>query len=89
MPSPRSTPVPARPSPLAFVVRLVIMAAVLAVAHVGAGTRAEDHRPSLPPCVEEDGSGGPVPCLWDGPHRGNGRGNRVVVTNLTRQTTTR
>lgn len=85
-------PPPARQSPhpaLVLVLRLVILAALLVPAVVGARTRAELHHRSLPPCVEEDGSGGPVPCLWDGPHRGNGRGARVVVTNLTRQTTTR
>jgi hypothetical protein len=33
----------------------------------------------VPPCVEEDGSGGPVPCLWDGTTRGNRTGRTFVV----------
>lgn len=36
----------------------------------------------LPPCVNEDGSGGPVPCLWDGTRMGNGVGATYVVTVL-------
>lgn len=33
----------------------------------------------VPPCVDEDGSGGPVPCLWDGTRMGNGVGATYVV----------
>jgi len=28
----------------------------------------------LPPCTYEDGSGGPLPCIWLGDTMGNGRG---------------
>lgn len=61
-----------------------ILAAVAALAFgVGAGTVAPDHNPagpSIPPCVYEDGSGGPVPCYWDASERGNGIGQDVIVT---------
>lgn len=36
----------------------------------------------LPPCVNEDGSGGPVPCLWNARTMGNGQGRSFVVTVL-------
>lgn len=29
-------------------------------------------------CVYEDGSGGPLPCVWDGRHMGNGHGRSLV-----------
>lgn len=32
----------------------------------------------LPPCIAEDG--GPIPCVWDGPNRGNRQGDRIVIT---------
>lgn len=35
--------------------------------------------PGVPDCVEEDGSGGPVPCYWDGTERGNGVGESYIV----------
>ena len=40
--------------------------------------------PTIPPCVAEDG--GPYPCVWDGPSRGQPgnpgyrQGDRVVIT---------
>jgi len=37
--------------------------------------------PTLPPCVWEDGSGGPLPCFWDAAHRGNGLGASYIVTS--------
>jgi hypothetical protein len=33
----------------------------------------------LPPCAEEDGSGGQTPCIWSGASQGNGQGGFVVV----------
>jgi hypothetical protein len=30
-----------------------------------------------PPCAGEDG--GPYPCVWDGPNRGNHQGDRVII----------
>lgn len=39
--------------------------------------KAPEPRP-MPPCAAEDG--GPYPCLWDGPNRGNRHGDRVIVT---------
>ena len=35
--------------------------------------------PRLPDCTYEDGSGGPVPCVWDASERGNGEGRSYVV----------
>lgn len=36
-------------------------------------------QPATPPaCATEDG--GPIPCVWDGPNRGNHRGGRVTIT---------
>jgi hypothetical protein len=32
----------------------------------------------VPPCQAEDG--GPYPCVWDGPSRGNRMGDRVIVS---------
>ena len=37
--------------------------------------------PTLPPCVWEDGSGGPLPCFWDAANRGNGLGASYIVTS--------
>lgn len=34
---------------------------------------------ALPPCVYEDGSGGPIPCYWDARTRGNGIGESYAV----------
>jgi hypothetical protein len=48
------------------------LAAILAVATVV----AVDRRPP-PPCQAEDG--GPYPCVWDGPHRGNHQGDYVII----------
>lgn len=31
------------------------------------------------PCVYEDGSGGPLPCYWDGDTRGNRTGRSFIV----------
>ena len=35
--------------------------------------------PTLPPCVFEDGSGGPMPCYWDAATRGNGLGASYIA----------
>lgn len=46
--------------------------AAVAVALAGA---VVGHR--LPACTQEDG--GPYPCVWDGPNRGNHQGARIIV----------
>jgi hypothetical protein len=51
--------------------KLAALASVM-VATVLAGTGQR-----LPACAGEDG--GPYPCLWDGPTRGNGNGDRVII----------
>ena len=35
--------------------------------------------PSMQPCVEEDGSGGSLPCFWDAQTRGNGIGRSFWI----------
>lgn len=52
----------------------LIVAAAMAVA-----TTPETATPELPACVNEDGSGGPMPCVWDAERRGNGEGQSVIV----------
>jgi hypothetical protein len=52
----------------AWIVALIATVITLAGAVVG-------YR--LPACQAEDG--GPYPCVWDGPTRGNQTGHRVVV----------
>jgi hypothetical protein len=61
------------------------MARLLAVASIGAalglaifGKPEPAPVQPMPACVEEDG--GPYPCVWDGPNRGNGQGARVIIT---------
>lgn len=62
-----------------------VLAQLLAVASIGVAIGAvtfgmpdtPDTRP-MPPCAAEDG--GPYPCVWDGPNRGNRQGDRVVIT---------
>ena len=49
--------------------------AVLSVAVALAAAVYGERTPS--PCQAEDG--GPYPCLWDGPHRGNQRGHPVMI----------
>lgn len=34
-------------------------------------TPAVAYSPKMPPCVYEDGSGGPLPCYWDATTMGN------------------
>src|SRR5690606_42142033 len=57
---------------------LAVMAAgavALIVAAAMAVTAAsESATPELPACVNEDGSGGPMPCVWAAEKRGNGEG---------------
>jgi hypothetical protein len=48
--------------------------ALLSVA-VAVALAATGHR--LPACAGEDG--GPYPCLWDGPTRGNREGPPVII----------
>jgi hypothetical protein len=36
-------------------------------------------RADLPPCGNEDGSSGPVPCHWDAQEQGNGLGTSVTI----------
>lgn len=43
-----------------------------------ATTSVEFTAANLPACVEEDGSGGPIPCYWDASTRGNGQGTSLV-----------
>lgn len=51
---------------------LRIMAVIsMAVAALPGGYRLP------PPCQAEDG--GPYPCVWDGPTRGNRAGDRVII----------
>lgn len=38
------------------------------------------HTSTLPHCQNEDGSGGPLPCRWDGSHDGNGEGLSYTIT---------
>lgn len=35
----------------------------------------------LSPCANEDGSGGPLPCVWDAQHVGNHVGQSFVITD--------
>ena len=50
-----------------------VAVAVLAITAVLAGTVGY----RLPDCAGEDG--GPYPCVWDGPTRGNRTGDRVII----------
>ena len=52
----------------------LIVAAAMAIA-----AASESAEPELPACVNEDGSGGPMPCVWDAEKRGNGEGQSVIV----------
>ena len=70
-------------------VAVAVAASVAASGEHWTGERVEDHHwrgvrvervePQLPACVEEDGSGGPLPCVWDPAVRGNGSGGPVIV----------
>lgn len=53
----------------------------LAIAAVVALTAQPAHAAprNLAPCVHEDGSGGPLPCLWDASERGNGIGRSFWI----------
>jgi hypothetical protein len=51
---------------------------VLAVASIAAAVGLAAPVAAPPPCVGEDG--GPYPCVWDGPTRGNHQGDRVIIT---------
>lgn len=33
----------------------------------------------IPPCINEDGSGGPVPCVWVADERGNKTGDSYLI----------
>jgi hypothetical protein len=54
----------------------VTLGGIWGVVVFGRPGTATDPRP-VPACAEEDG--GPYPCVWDGPHRGNRTGDRVIV----------
>ena len=61
------------------------VAVALAFSVAGPSEQAEGHwrgslvERGLPACVEEDGSGGLLPCVWDPAVRGNGEGGPVIV----------
>ena len=40
---------------------------------------AEAEDATLPPCVWEDGSDSPIPCIWVGSEWGNRTGDSVVI----------
>lgn len=61
-------------------VALMLVAATTLPAAALTDARADTHLPPLPACATEDGSGGPVPCIWRADQRGNHRGHDVVVT---------
>lgn len=59
----------------------VMVALAVALVLTGhAGTDDRDPR-TLPPCAHEDGSGGPVPCVWIGTEQGNLVGRSYVVNS--------
>jgi hypothetical protein len=60
----------------AHAVGLGLVAGLLGVA----SAKAQDNQTvtRLPACVNEDGSGGPMPCYWDAGDRGNRRGHDVL-----------
>lgn len=35
----------------------------------------------LPPCVHEDGSGGPLPCIWQADRSGNEFGESFIISD--------
>lgn len=57
---------------------LLLVATLIAIALVTM-TAIHAATPALPPCVEEDGSGGPTPCVWDASTRGNGIGTSYTI----------
>lgn len=54
-------------------------AGIALVAALGVSAHADTEPAPLPPCAYEDGSGGPVPCYWDGSSMGNGIGDSYIV----------
>lgn len=65
-------------STLAQLAGIVLVGSVIGVAVFGWPGPTVDRVRTFPPCAVED-SGPTDPCLWDGPTRGNGQGNRVMV----------
>ncbi len=44
-----------------------------------ASSAAAEPHPGARPCNHEDGSGDPLPCVWDARHMGNGAGRSYVL----------
>lgn len=56
-----------------------IALAALVVIFFLTATQVEVDAAPHSPCRYEDGSGGPLPCIWDGRHMGNGVGRSYIM----------
>lgn len=59
--------------------RLATLALVAGAVFAPAPAGAFDGNRALPGCVNEDGSGGPLPCVWDARHMGDGHGDSFII----------
>lgn len=58
-------------------VRWMALVAAVLLALIGGVFLGAYHR--YPLCINEDGSGGPTPCVWDAQVEGNGVGHSFIV----------
>jgi len=59
--------------------RPITAVAVVTAALAGVLSLSLIHSDNLPPCGNEDGSSGPVPCRWNAQEQGNGIGTSVTI----------
>lgn len=56
---------------------LAVLAVFAVLALTASPAQAKD---TFPPCANEDGSGGPLPCIWNAQTMGNHTGQSFVIS---------